>query len=82
MFLMNSEGKLSLEQREIYCRACNETHALKKKNAELPSGFSFFSFFKVLNLLQYCFCFMFCFFGQKACGILAPQPTNPVVFTT
>ena len=26
------------------------------------------------NLLQYCFCFMFWFFGPKACGILAPQP--------
>ena len=29
----------------------------------------------LLNLLQYCFCFMFWFiFGRKACGILAPQP--------
>ena len=28
----------------------------------------------LLNLLQYCFCFMFCFFGREACGILAPQP--------
>ena len=26
------------------------------------------------NLLQYCFCFMFWFFGCKECGILAPQP--------
>ena len=26
-----------------------------------------------LNLLQYCFCFMFWFFGHKAYGILAPQ---------
>ena len=44
----------------------------------------FFFFFKVfwygpflkslLNLLQYCFCFMFCFFGPKACGILAAHP--------
>ena len=30
----------------------------------------------LLNLLQYCFCFMFCFFWLKACGILAPQPGN------
>ena len=31
--------------------------------------------FKVLlNLIQYCFCFMFLFFGCVACGILAPQP--------
>ena len=30
----------------------------------------------LLNLLQYCFCFMFwgVFFGHKACGILDPQP--------
>ena len=28
----------------------------------------------LLNLLQYCFCFMFWFFVHEACGILAPQP--------
>ena len=28
----------------------------------------------LLNLLQYCFCFMFWFFGREACGILAPRP--------
>ena len=28
-------------------------------------------FKSLLNLLQYCFCFMFCFFGHKACEILA-----------
>ena len=28
----------------------------------------------LLNLLQYCFCFMFLVFGHKACGILAPRP--------
>ena len=28
----------------------------------------------LLNMLQYCFCFMFWFFGPEACGILAPQP--------
>ena len=27
----------------------------------------------LLNLLQYCFGFMFWFFGCEACGILAPQ---------
>ena len=33
-------------------------------------------FFKksLLNLLQYCFCFMFWLVGCKACGILAPRP--------
>ena len=45
---------------------------------------SFFCFFKIfwygpflkslLNLFQYCFYFMFWFFGCKACGILAPRP--------
>ena len=28
----------------------------------------------LLNLLQYCFCFTFWFFGHQACGILASQP--------
>ena len=28
----------------------------------------------LLNLLQYCFCFIFRFFGPETCGILAPQP--------
>ena len=28
----------------------------------------------LLNLLQYCFCFMFWFFGPKARGILPPRP--------
>ena len=35
--------------------------------------------FKVLNLLQYRFYFMFCFFGHKLWGILAPWPgTKPI----
>ena len=37
----------------------------------------------LLNLLQYCFCFMFWFLVWKAHGILAPQPgiepTRPAV---
>ena len=38
-----------------------------------------FIFFKyLLNLLQYCFCSTFWFFGRKSYGILAPQPgTEP-----
>ena len=28
----------------------------------------------LLNLLQYYFSFMFCFFGPKTCRIVAPQP--------
>ena len=34
---------------------------------------SFFLFKSLLNLLQYCFCFMFWFFGHEACVILALQ---------
>ena len=41
----------------------------------------FFFFFNVdnflnlyWNLLQHCFCFLFCFFGPEARGILTPQP--------
>ena len=45
-------------------------------------SFFFFNFFfscgpllkSLFNLLQYCFCFMFWFFGREACGILAPRP--------
>ena len=28
----------------------------------------------LLNLLQYCFCFMFWSFDHKACGTLVPRP--------
>ena len=28
----------------------------------------------LLNSLQHCFCFTFWFWGQEACGLLAPQP--------
>ena len=30
----------------------------------------------LLNLLQYCFCFMFWFSGSETCGILASQPST------
>ena len=36
--------------------------------------FLMWTIFKVFNLLQYCFCFMFWFFGHEACEILAPHP--------
>jgi len=59
----------------------------------LSSDFSFPSFFKIflmknsakslLNLLQYCFFFMFWFVGCEACGILAPgqgvEPAPPAL---
>ena len=36
------------------------------------SSRSFLKF--LLNLLQYCLCFMYWFFGQESCGTLASQP--------
>ena len=33
-----------------------------------------FFFKSLLNLLQHCFCFMSCFFGHEACGVLALRP--------
>ena len=40
-----------------------------------PIKYVHYYFFKsLLNLLQYCFCFMLWFFGQEACEILAPWP--------
>ena len=32
------------------------------------------TFKSLMNLLRYCFCFMFWLLGHVACGILAPQP--------
>ena len=56
------------------------------KETFLKKIFFFFAveYFKsFLNLLQYCFCFMFWFFGHEACGILAPlpgiKPTTPAL---
>ena len=34
----------------------------------------FFFLRSLLNLLQYCFCFMLWLFGPEACGILVPPP--------
>ena len=52
----------------------------KKLDLKLTVFFFFLRFFwcglflkSLLNLLQYAFCFMFWFFGRKACGILAPR---------
>ena len=42
---------------------------LKKFQGGFPPILKF-----LLNLLQYCFCSVFCFFGHEACGILALQP--------
>ena len=45
------------------------------------SSFCFKDFFlgvpvlkSLLTVLQYCFCFVFWFFGHEAGGIIAPQP--------
>ena len=46
----------------------------------IPCRLFFFRIFltwtvkSLLNLLQYCFCFIFCFFGHLAYGILVPGP--------
>ena len=61
-----------------------------KNNIETPSTLcqaspSFFFFLNVgqfwkflLNLLQYCFCFLVCccFFNPNACGMLSPRPAT------
>ena len=55
---------------------CMSVHSGLAFQYFIPSvAFFFFLNFKsLLHLLQYCFCFMFWFFGQEACGILAPRP--------
>ena len=57
--------------------------------AELGTSSSFFFFFwygpffkSLLNLLQYCFNYKFCFFGLKACGILGPWPARTGIEAT
>ena len=58
----------------------NFTHSLSTYPLYCLFFFFFFRFFlnvehflkSLLNLLQYCFCFLFWFFGQEACGILGP----------
>ena len=51
---------------------------MAEPNASRNYGSFFLRFFSdlksLLNLLQYCFCFKFFFFGPEACGILVPQP--------
>jgi len=49
---------------------------LSSSSSSFLKNFKFFIFhFKsLLNLLQYCFCFMFWLFGHETCGILVPQP--------
>ena len=58
------------------------THLRFSEQLCFPTTPAFFTVFfwcgpfwkSLLNLLQYYFCFMFCFFSYKACGILAPRP--------
>ena len=59
--------------------------SLKQKAVSQRLLSFFFFFFKIfcvcgpflkslLNLLQYCFCLLFWFFGREACGMLTPRP--------
>ena len=47
----------------------------KKLIANVTTFLKIFYVGRLLNLLQYCFCFMFWFFfGREACGLLASWP--------
>ena len=63
-----------LPSRRLYCGKELFTFLRRKKCTMTEPG-SVTTFFKksFLNLLQYCFCFIFWFFGHEAYGILAPQ---------
>ena len=53
----------------------------KSSQMSLETFFKYMDHLKksLLNLLQYCFCFMFWVFDHEACGILAPRPgTEPI----
>ena len=57
-------------------------HFLKLKNKKFFFN-TVFVFKSLLNLLPYCFCFMFWIFGHETRGILAPgpgiEPTSPAL---
>ena len=69
-----SKGNFSLRSNSVQLPSI-------KQNLNAFFSFFLFTFFlnvnriwkRLLNLLQYCFCFMFLFSGHEACGILAPQ---------
>ena len=53
--------------------ALYSVHFLKLKNKKIFFN-TVFAFKSLLNLLPYCFCFMFWIFGHETRGILAPVP--------
>ena len=59
------------QTRDWICVPCIDWWIINQwTTREVPT----WTIFKVFNLLEYCFCFLFWFFGHEACGILAPQP--------
>ena len=74
LFVFIGKGTIYLNFVFKTCLSCS--HILVRI---LAIGITLISFLNIflkflLNLLQYCFCFMFCFIGPEACGILAPRP--------
>ena len=69
VFLSSGGGSLVAIEVPLHCLFCAFFLTLV-----LVLFLSFFVLKSLLHLLQYCFCFMFWFFGHKACGILAPWP--------
>ena len=97
MLLMNS-GKSWENNRVLWLNSIFHNERvlwdyLSQVDTFLKINLFFFFFLKIfwcgpflkflLNLLQYCFCFMFWFFGPEARGILAPlpgiEPTPPAL---
>ena len=63
----------SIKEKERMKPIKNKLLVILGTKASLSPSF-FLSLFKtLLNFLQYCFRFMFCFFGHMACGILASR---------
>ena len=65
--ILYSSIKLTINNGKIKCRIYHLNHFLKDFFMD-----HFYSGPFLLNLLQYCFSFMFWFFGPKVCVILAP----------
>ena len=76
--MKNAQGKERQRKEKEVDKSAFIQMTVVSDDSKLYTTASFF-FFKdflmpLFNLLQYCFCFMFQFFGCEACGIIPPRP--------
>ena len=76
-WLSEETSQIAEERREVKAKGererCTQLNAEFQRTARRPKKAFFFSPSKtLLNLLQYCFSFMFWFWGHETCRISAP----------